>query len=93
MADADLTHKIAAIKELLALFRFERIVYLAVTIISLIILLASGVAIILNKYAEIAVALGLFGSAGAITVTTGRLLRMWNQAIQVLFPAVKASEE
>lgn len=93
MADADLKKKIAAIKELLDLFRFERTVYLVVTVISLIMLLTSATIMLLGEQAEIVAATGLFGSAGAITYTTGRLLRMWSQAIQALFPVAQAGNE
>ena len=89
----DLDSKIEAIRDLLAIFRFERMVYLFVTIISLIMLLSSAAYMMLQGDAGIVAVTGLFGSAGAITYTAGRLLRMWSQAIQVLFPAAQGGNE
>ena len=85
----ELDTKVDAIRELLAIFRVERIVYLSVTIISLVMLLTSAGYMMVQGDAGIVAVSGLFGSAGAITYTAGRLLRMWSQAIQVLFPAAQ----
>jgi hypothetical protein len=32
---------------------------------------------------------GMFGSAGAITYSAGRLLRMWSDALRVLYPGAR----
>lgn len=92
MAEQNLTEKIGAIRELLQIFKFERIVYLAVTIISLLLLLASAIALMIKGKAGSIELVGLFGSAGAITYTAGRLLRMWAEALRVLYPAAKEEQ-
>ena len=86
MPDNDLDQRIQAIKQLLAIFKLERTVYLTVTIISLVMLLGSAAIVMYKGSAGPFEFTGLFGSAGAITYTTGRLLRMWSEALQVLYP-------
>lgn len=84
MKTNDYDARIHAIEQLLHLFRFERGVYMAVTITSLIVLLVSAFILLLTKEAGSPVLLGLFTSSGGITYTTGRLLRMWTEAIKVI---------
>jgi len=76
--------KIDQIKQLLELFRYERFVYMAVTIMSLIVLVTCAIILIMKGDAGRTAALGLFGSSGGIAYTTGRLLKMWSDAINVL---------
>jgi hypothetical protein len=66
----------------------ERVVYLSVTLASVVVLLVCAVVLMFKKtqeanYAEI---IGLFGSSGGITYSTGRLLKMWGDAIRILAP-------
>ena len=73
-----------AVERLTKLFRHERLVYLLATAISVFMLLACAAKLLLQGKArpeELAI---LFGSSGLITVTAGRLLRMWSQALQLL---------
>jgi hypothetical protein len=81
---ADLSARVEAVERLTRLFRMERMVYLAITCISLLMLLSSAAILILNKKAGPAELTGLFGSSGLITYSAGRLLVMWNQALQLL---------
>jgi hypothetical protein len=81
---ADLSARVEAVERLTRLFRMERLVYLAITCISLIMLLTSAAILIWNEKAGPAELTGLFGSSGLITYSAGRLLVMWNQALQLL---------
>lgn len=78
--------RMEVVEKLTKLFKFERLVYLGVTIISLIMLLASGVSLIIKGQAGTAELSLLFGSSGLITYTAGRLLFMWNEALKRLMP-------
>jgi hypothetical protein len=80
----DLSARVEAVERLTRLFRMERLVYLAITCISLMMLLSSAAILIWNKKAGPAELTGLFGSSGLITYSAGRLLVMWNQALQLL---------
>jgi len=72
------------IERLATLFRFERMVHLGVTSISLLMLLASAAFLLFKGKAGPTELTGLFGSSGLITYSAGRLLVMWNQALRLL---------
>jgi len=73
-----------AVERLTQLFWAERLVHLAITTISLIMLLVSAGALLYRGTAGAPELTGLFGSSGLITYSAGRLLFMWNQALRVL---------
>ena len=89
LEESNLSDRVNAIKSLLDAFKLERTVYLGVTVVSLIILLASAISVLLREQARTPEILGLFGSTGTITYSAGRVLRMWNDALQVLGTVVK----
>jgi hypothetical protein len=75
-----------AIKELVGLFKTERMVYLIITLISVLILIGTALSLIIKSDSQentIAV-MGLFGSTGGIVYSTGRLLKMWSEAMQLV---------
>ena len=80
----ELKSRVSAIKELLEAFKFERAVYMGITLLSLFILLACATSLVFSNRDGMAEAVGLFGASGAITYTTGRLLKMWSDAIRIL---------
>ncbi|KPK43538.1 MAG: hypothetical protein AMK74_06770 [Nitrospira bacterium SM23_35] len=86
MAD-DLRERLEVVKELTNLFKFERMVYLVITLLSLIMLMSSAVSLMLKGHAGPAELTMLFGSSGSITYTAGRLLFMWNEALKRLIPS------
>ena len=81
---SSLDEKVKAIRQLLELFKFERIVYLIITLISLVILLGCAIYLLLQGSSQIPAVIGLFTSSGAVAYTCGRLLKMWGDAIQLL---------
>jgi hypothetical protein len=81
------------IKQLLDLFRLERMVYLAVTLSSVVVLLACAIILLVRKESPASAILGLFGASGGITYSTGRLLKMWSDAIRMLDPHLKDKDE
>lgn len=89
MPDNDMDQRVKAIQQLLNIFKIERAVYLTVTVISLVMLLSSAAVVIYKGTAGPLEVTGLFGSAGAITYTAGRLLRMWSEALRVLYPVAR----
>jgi len=71
---------------MVALFKMERVVYLIITLVSVIILIATAVSLIISSDDQentIAI-MGLFGSTGGITYSTGRLLKMWSEAMDLI---------
>jgi hypothetical protein len=87
--EGNLRDRVDAIKSLLDAFKLERSVYLGVTVVSVIILLVSTISLLLKDSSQTPAILGLFGSTGTITYSAGRVLRMWNDALQVLGTVVK----
>lgn len=85
--------RLGAIGQLLEMFKMERLVYLIVTLISVIVLLTCAVVLLWKRSANYVEIIGLFGSSGGITYSTGRLLRMWSDAIRILRPQSKGDQE
>jgi hypothetical protein len=79
----DLKERMDAVERLTNLFRLERMVHLAVTVISLTVLLTCA-GVLLYKRTGLVEVIGLFGSSGVITYSAGRLLFMWSQALRLL---------
>ena len=73
-----------AIRQLLDMFKMERLVYLAVTLLSVVVLLTCAMILLWKRTAAPAEIIGLFGSSGGIAYSTGRLLKMWDTAIAML---------
>jgi hypothetical protein len=84
MSSEDLNARMDGVERLTKLFRMERLVYLIITTMSLAILLTSAATLVIEKRAGNVELTGLFGSSGLITYSTGRLLKMWNQALQLV---------
>ena len=84
MPKSTIATRMDAVERLTELFRLERFVYLAVTIISLVMLLTSAGVLLYKKQADAVELTGLFGSSGLITYSAGRLLFMWTQALRLL---------
>lgn len=80
----DMDARINAVERLIKLFTLERHVYLAITGVSLLMLLFSAGFLIVRSQADTGVLSMMFGSSGLITYSLSRLLRMWDQALQVL---------
>lgn len=81
-----LEERINAIERLTVLFKTERMVYLSITFISLLMLLGSAVSLIIRDKAGAPELTLLFGSSGLITYTAGRLLFMWSEALKRIVP-------
>jgi hypothetical protein len=79
--------RMEVVEKLTRLFKFERMVYLGVTIISLIMLISSAISLMIKGKAGAAELTMLFGSSGLITYTAGRLLYMWSEALKRLVPS------
>lgn len=79
-----LRSRLEAVERLAALFRFERFVYLAITVISFLLLLGVAIRLFIADTAQIAEWGLLFGSSGLITVTANRVLQMWSQALRII---------
>ena len=84
--DNNLNNAVSAIKELVKLFRTERLVYLIMTLISVIVLVSTAIYLIIKSDSnqEVIAVIGLFSSTGGIVYSTGRLLKMWSEAMLLI---------
>ncbi len=76
--------RLEAVARLLALFRMERIVYVVVTLLSLAILFYCAVRLIQQPDSDMTIVVSIFAGSGGILYTTGRLLKMWSDALHLL---------
>src|SRR5437868_11085746 len=81
---SELDDRVNAVGRLIALFRLERMVHLIVTTLSLALLFTSTAIQIAKGQAGRVELMLMFGASGLITYSTGRLLVMWNQALEVV---------
>lgn len=77
------------VKDLIGVFRFERMVYLTITVISFVALIVSALVLLARPKTDILQISMLFGSSGAISYTCARLLKMWGDALRFLLPVVQ----
>lgn len=92
MAD-DLQDRVHAVERLTRLFRAERLVYLFVTGLSLLLLLTAAALMVRDGKAGAAELSLMFGSSGLVTFTAGRLLNMWDQALRMVAPSAGRQED
>jgi hypothetical protein len=72
------------IKELVKIFRPERIIFGTFTVLSFIILISCAIIMIVQDSENIASIIGLFGSTGVITYTSSKILKMWSDSIDFI---------
>src|SRR5258706_10885478 len=82
--EAGLDPRFRELERLIRLFKPERIVHLAATSISLIILLITGAVLIKSQHGDPITLGAFFGSSGVVGYSASRLLRMWDQSLQLL---------
>ena len=80
----NMNDRVKAVEDLLRLFRPDRTVYISITALCLIPLFWSAFLAVKQSRFDGAIAIGLFGPTGAIAITLGRLLKMWNDAIRLV---------
>lgn len=80
-----LERRLATFERLLSRFRWERLTYIAISTGSFFMLLFAAGSLIVKGRAGLVELGSIFGSGGVITYSTGRLLRMWDQALKVVY--------
>jgi 1,4-dihydroxy-2-naphthoate octaprenyltransferase len=77
--------KITAIKNMLQMFKLERVIYIIVTLVCFVVLIGSAIFMLYSDHEDkMPAVIGMFGSSGAIAYTAGRLLKMWSDAMKLL---------
>ena len=85
----DLKEKSDYVERLLAATKVERYAYLAICVLSAAVLLVFATIALIRNGSNVATILGMFGSSGVITYSTGQIMRVWNDAIRVVLPNPK----
>ncbi len=87
MAVSELNARVKAVERMVGLFKMERQFYLAITLLSLFLLIGAGIYLFItgeDTTAKISALSAMFGSSGLLTYSAGRLLKMWDQALNML---------
>lgn len=92
MSPEELQSRLDAVERLTRLFTLERRVHLAVTCVSLVVLLFSFGLLLTRHAVGPAEYTLMFGSSGVISYSASRLLYMWTQALRVLVPEEESSQ-
>ena len=90
--ESDLESRLHVIERLTQVFRTERIVYLAITVMAFMALVSCAGALVYKGQAGTPELSMLFGSSGLITYTGGRVLFMWSRALQAVMPTISGEE-
>ena len=83
MSDGVLQDRVSAVRELMRLFRAERIAYLLAATASVGMILYFGLQIIQRDVSTSSLT-AIAGSGGLISIGMGRLLTMWTQALRLI---------
>jgi hypothetical protein len=76
--------EMAYVERILGATRPERITYLALTVLSVAILLVSACVLLIRNKAEIGTITSLFGSTGIVGYSVGQILRVWTDALKLV---------
>ena len=77
--------KMQKVERLIALFKPERYAYLIISSLSCIALISFAIFLFGQENRDTHFIIGMFGSSGVIAVAMGRMLKMWNDVIKILF--------
>lgn len=83
MPDSVLQDRLSAVRELMRLFRAERIAYLIAAVASVAMIFYFGTQI-LSRDTSTSSLIAIAGSGGLISIGMGRLLTMWTQALRLI---------
>jgi membrane-bound ClpP family serine protease len=81
--DDDREKRLLIAKQLLDVFKFERMAYITATLLAVIMLLVFAIVLLFRE--SYVMALGMFGASGVIGYSIGQLLKMWNQVFTLIF--------
>ena len=93
MAQTNVESRLAAVRELLMIFKLERIVYQAVSVAALLALLTSAVFLLAQPNPSVVPITVLLGASGIIALTHSRLLKMWSDAVRILLASISQEGE
>jgi hypothetical protein len=78
---ADQAARIAQVKEIVALFKIERLTHLALAALGVIILLIAACRVIMTGTSQLSDLAAIFGSAGTMTYSMARILTVFDKVL------------
>lgn len=81
----ELADRVEAVRALAELYRYERLTYLVICLISTAMLLYSCCVLLANGKADAKTLIALFGSSGIVTTSVGLSLKVWNDSVKKVF--------
>ena len=83
VTDLNSQELLSLVRGLVEIFKVEKWLYNVTTILSFLFLLTCAIIMITKGFCEnVNLVYGMFGSSGVIALTSGRLLKMWNDVIK-----------
>jgi hypothetical protein len=81
----DLDSRMQYVERLLKLTRPERMVFLAISLVSALVLIVYAT-VALFQHGDTATLTGLWGASGVVTVSNAQALRVWRDALKLVLP-------
>jgi len=82
----DLDSRMQYVERLLRLTRPERMVFLAISLISALVLIVFATVILIQHHGDTGTLTGLWGASGVVTVSNAQALRVWRDALKLVLP-------
>lgn len=85
-APGDLDSRMQYVERLLKLTRPERMVFLAISLVSGLVLIVYATVALFQPHGNAATLTGLWGASGVVTVSNAQALRVWRDALKLVLP-------
>jgi hypothetical protein len=74
------------VERLLQHTRPERITYLAISLVSALVLIVYATVILIRRGGDAGTLTGLWGASGVVTISNAQILRVWRDALRLVLP-------
>lgn len=85
-SSGDLDGRMQYVERLLRLTRPERIVFLAISMTSALVLIVYATVILFHGGGDVGTLSGLWGASGVVTFSNAQALRVWRDALKLVLP-------
>jgi hypothetical protein len=82
----DLDSRMRYVERLLQHTRPERITYLAISLVSALVLIVYATVILIRRGGDAGTLTGLWGASGVVTISNAQILRVWRDALRLVLP-------
>jgi hypothetical protein len=85
-SSGDLDSRMQYIERILQLTRPERMVFLAISLTSALVLIVYATIILFRHGSDVGTITGLWGASGVVTLSNAQALRVWRDALRLVLP-------